>query len=496
MSDKQNGLDHFPKRFIERMEGILGQKQAKAFFAVCETPLPKTFRHLWGDLPETFTQNPIQTLTNTYRWEKTAIRNVNDEKITFGHTPQHFVGQMYSQSLSSMIPAMVLQKHYEKVDEEGMSGLKVLDMCAAPGSKTLQLSHMVGKTGLVVANEISSSRSKKLAANVIRCGGRNVSIMQSDGTKIPNFLGQEFDVVLLDAPCSSEGFARRSPRYLRENWKEKYIYSCANLQKGLIVAGFRLLAPGGAMLYSTCTTAPEENEEVVAHLQEKFGDAVELVSVRLPKDLPFARGVLEFEGKSYPKEISEKVARFYPHLKNKTWDSECFFVSLIVKKYAISQRAPVKKMIKNPIEKLKKNAEAEIKTRMAKMFGLEKNWSGKLKMYKKENEIWLASDRAITHAQKNSVKRTGLKLLDAYGAPQTNFAWHWGHNARKNVIEVDEKQATAYRKGQDLPLDENIGAQDGDFLIIRHKGLGLGIGKVFKQGKWIKNRLERGWRLV
>jgi len=237
------------------------------------------------------------------------IENASDDN-RIGLTTEHFMGYLYMQEVVSLLPAVVLAPQKGEV---------VLDVCAAPGSKTTQLSQMMCNTGLIVANDNDFLRLKPLKYNIEKCGCLNVAITNVDGRVIKG----QFNKILLDAPCSSEGQIRKDWKVL-SRWSEDYMKSFSNLQKQLITHAFEILKPNGALVYSTCTFAPEENEEVVSYLLENFENA-RLEEIKL-NDFKTSEGIAEWRGKKFSPEV-KKCIRIWPHQN----DTGGFFVAKIVK---------------------------------------------------------------------------------------------------------------------------------------------------------------------
>ena len=168
-----------------------------------------------------------------------------DRSIPLGHTLPHFTGRIYVQEASSMIPPLLL---------DAKAGERVLDMAAAPGSKTTQLAAMMNNSGLLVANDSSVSRLKALTANLERCGTLNTVIANLNGHRLGRITGSMFDRVLLDAPCTAEGTAAKSPEVLRR-WSENAIKKLATLQSKLLAAA---QARGNACLLNVHICARRE----------------------------------------------------------------------------------------------------------------------------------------------------------------------------------------------------------------------------------------------
>ncbi|MBT5022072.1 RsmB/NOP family class I SAM-dependent RNA methyltransferase [Candidatus Woesearchaeota archaeon] len=234
---------------------------------------------------------------------------IQGERTDIGNLLEHTLGYIYVQEAASMIPPVVL---------DPQPGDIVLDMCAAPGSKTTQIAAMIQNKGFIIANEIEWKRGISLGINVQRCGIQNYVLTNMRGQDIKG----SFDKILIDAPCTATGTIRKSATSLLE-WNPTRVKRVAKIQRELLEHGFNLLKPGGILVYSTCTLEPEENEGVVDFLINKFENAkVE------PIDLTINRtpAVTEFEGATYSDEV-KKTLRIWPQDN----DSEGFFVARIKK---------------------------------------------------------------------------------------------------------------------------------------------------------------------
>ncbi|PID70505.1 hypothetical protein CSB37_02345 [bacterium DOLZORAL124_38_8] len=479
---------NFPTRFIERIKQVLVEKKNQSeFFDRCTAPLPKTVRVVHpkknlDTLPKDWTLTPVADIPSVY-----FIERPNQKELALGKTFEHRTGKIYSATLSSLFSAFVLDAQPEE---------KVLDLCAAPGSKSTFLAEKIGKEGILVANELSASRIKKLAANMDRLAIANTVLTQNNGATMHFFLDQEFDRILVDAPCSSEGFGRKSSAFFEKQWFEHKIHDCAKLQRQLIVSAFRMLAPGGTMVYSTCTTAPEENELVVQHLLEEFGDAVELQSIPIT-EIPHTNGITEFNGTKILAEVQQKSVRLWPHLYSDKWDSECFFI-VKIKKTEATQRPPaVKEFSDSLLKKMPKNKMAELIVRWHKSFGIPRDEFKRLILANKNGEVFLTNSGALSFAKKNKYQRVGLKLLDAHGNITPEFVQRFGVLITKNRVELTKEQVQKYLDGYDLmlepsQLDElNVDSQFQNAVVVKYDGFALGWGKLLKGGK-LKNKIDRG----
>lgn len=239
-------------------------------------------------------------------WDETCF--VVAGEIPVGSTLEHWLGYYYVQEATQLLPAKALDPQSEE---------KVLDLCAAPGGKATQIGQYMGDKGLLVANDSSPKRIQALLANIYRLGIKCAVVTECPGEQFPG--EGEFDRVLVDAPCSAEGVARRFP-HVRKGASLRTIQRLSGLQKKLLVRALGLVRPGGVVVYSTCTLAPEENEEVILHVLA-CGMA-ELLPWEPP--VPHERGLTSFGAKEYGSEM-RKTVRIYPH----HFDSEGGYIGIL-----------------------------------------------------------------------------------------------------------------------------------------------------------------------
>lgn len=168
-----------------------------------------------------------------------------------GKTSLHEAGAFYIQEPSAMLPATLLD-----VDD---SGLRVLDLCAAPGGKSTAIADLMRGEGLLVSNEIIPNRASKLSENIERMGVVNALVCSHDPAFLADRFPVFFDRIMVDAPCSGEGMFRKNPEAVDE-WSEENVKMCADRQDMILDCAARMLSPGGTMVYSTCTFSREEDE--------------------------------------------------------------------------------------------------------------------------------------------------------------------------------------------------------------------------------------------
>ncbi len=211
-------------------------------------------------------------------------------------------GEIYVQSLPSMIPPLVLLP---------ASGDYVLDLTAAPGSKTTQMACLMNGEGKILANDNNKPRFFRLKSNVELQGAPNIELSLHYGETFGKKFPETFDKILLDAPCSAEGRFEASEPSSFGYWKPSKVYEMAKKQKKLLFSALHALKPGGTLVYSTCTYAPEENEGVLNWALQKFGDAVKVepVSVQLPNQMS---GITSWEKESFNPAV-KKAVRILPN---------------------------------------------------------------------------------------------------------------------------------------------------------------------------------------
>jgi tRNA (cytosine49-C5)-methyltransferase len=235
-----------------------------------------------------------------------------DKRRDVGNLLEHHLGKIYVQEAASMIPPLVLNPK---------PGDIILDMCAAPGSKTTQIGMMMENKGLLVANDYKGMRLQSLGINLQRSGLTCSLISLMHGKRFHNF---EFDKILVDAPCSGTGTIRKSLKTIKI-WNAGMITKLARQQKELLENAFNNLKVGGELVYSTCSVEPEENEGVVDYLLKKFDNA-KIVKVKLP-GLNVSNPVLEFGRVKFDERVKDTL-RIWPQDN----DTEGFFIAKIHKK--------------------------------------------------------------------------------------------------------------------------------------------------------------------
>ena len=210
--------------------------------------------------------------TQTVVWSEDALILLNAKEDAVTALPMFENGEIYMQSLSSMIPPIVLDAKPEE---------NVLDMAAAPGGKTTQIAALTGGRAMITACERNKMRADRLRYNIDRQGAPRVTVMNMDARQLDDLFA--FDRILLDAPCSGSGTVTEGSR---GQFSKDYLDRTVKMQKTLLDKAIRLLKPGHELVYSTCSVLKEENEEVVASALKKGGVSVVPIDGAAFEDVP------------------------------------------------------------------------------------------------------------------------------------------------------------------------------------------------------------------
>lgn len=261
--------------FLERMKCLLGE-EFEEFYQSLFLPQQKAIFVNKSKISVKEFEKIIDFDIEKIPYEQSGFYINNDKK---GRHPLHHAGAFYLQEPSAMFTVNSVQF---KGDET------VLDMCAAPGGKSIQIASRI-PNGFLISNEIVKSRSDILLSNIERMGLKNVIITNDTPENLANAYGNTFDVCLVDAPCSGEGMFRRGVE-VTEQWNENLAEMCAVRQLDILSHAHKTIKTGGLLIYSTCTYAVKENEDVVREFIKKHNYELVNISYNLPRgiDMPEA----------------------------------------------------------------------------------------------------------------------------------------------------------------------------------------------------------------
>ena len=313
-----------PEDFIERLHLMYGNSLVNEIIKTF-VERPTTFRinTLKAD-KKIILENLVQLgfKVQSISWYTDAFILKNQTKRALMETPMYLGGQIYLQSLASMVPPLVL---------DPKSGERVLDLTAAPGSKTSQIAALMQAQGELVANDNNKIRFFKLKHNLDLLGVTeerpewSFKLAMQHGAALAKRYPKYFDKVLLDAPCSAESRFIKGDGSTYGYWSERKVKEMAYKQRQLIFSAWSAIKPGGTLVYSTCTFAPEENEIQVARLLERYGYEASVAEAGIAgiKCLPT---LIEWKGRAINQAL-KKCLRIQP-----TAEIEGFFIAKICKK--------------------------------------------------------------------------------------------------------------------------------------------------------------------
>lgn len=430
----------FPTGFEEKYQRLLG-KEAASFFSTFDQEPISAFR-----------TNPLKEGQVTFSDPIPGTKWGYYGKVS-GKSPEHVTGLIYSQEPAAQMVAQVAHPH---------EGMRVLDLAAAPGGKSTHLLSYLNNTGLLVSNEINNKRSKILVENIERFGARNVLVTNESSERLAKVFSSFFDLIVLDAPCSGEGMFRKQPDAM-DYWSLDYPAQCAALQREILEDAVKMLANGGELVYSTCTWAPEENEEIVAWLLDEF--PLELV------DLPKLNGMTP--GIDYP-----ETARMYPH----RFKGEGQFVAKFrfVGEHKLPKLRPARSNLAADQRSLwqifqKEHLKVELKGDL-QTFG---------------DQLYLLP-LGLPDLSKIKIARNGLHLgtfKKKRFEPSFALGLALQPSEVKNKLELSQQDFEVYVGGETLQIKESL--PNGWYQLLIH-GNGLGFAKLANQT--LKNYFPKGLR--
>ena len=403
-----------------------------------------------------------------------------DRSVPLGKDILHVLGYTYMQEASSMLPVAML---------DPKPGEKILDMAAAPGSKSTQIAARMKERGIVVCNDMQEMRLKTLREALRRLGCTNALVTKKKGQWFGRYMVGRFDKVLIDAPCTGQGTARKDKTALQYCSIDS-IGKNAKLQRELIESAVHATALGGRIVYSTCTLTPEENEEVVLSILQKYPEQLEVVDPR----------EVDLKGRQWDMtqaiEDSYLVQRSLPdytqdvpmlRLWPQTYDSEGFFCAVLKKTGPTSE--PLLTDIIPPREEIiPRSRERAISSYLVEHFGMDP--IGEDEMLLEHDDRYLLTTKEIVRF-KFPTPNVGLglpfgkKISSDPVLLDHDFLTLRGSKAIKNVIHLTEKEWKELKEGKDIACDTGLNG----FVLLHLDGRCIGRGRA-KNGN-CKNQLPR-----
>lgn len=406
-----------------------------------------------------------------------------DENVRPGKHPYHEMGLYYIQEPSAMSAAALLAPK---------PGMRVLDLCAAPGGKSTQLATYLGDSGLLVSNEINTQRSRILSQNIERMGIKNAIVTNEDSFVLASHFPGFFNAIQVDAPCSGEGMFRKLPEAI-EQWSMENVAICAARQKEILDNAAVMLKPGGVIVYSTCTFSKEENEDVIEYFLER-----------------------------HPDFTLEEMERFWPHKV----DGEGHFVAKLVRRGSVNELGADYDVCEDSCNKVEDTGlKADRKTKKNKNSKNRKNET-KPALTKENMKLltefldetisedmaaWIKNSRLVMFGEQLyrlpdmevdikglKVQRAGLHIGEFKKQrfePSHSLALALKLSEAKNVVKLtwDDPQTTGFFNGQSVMLsDEQTAECKKGWALVCVDGYTAGWGKV--NGTQVKNHYPKGLR--
>lgn len=426
-----------PQAFLQRMQSQLGEEYAD-FLRALERPRAVALRlnPLKGERPA------LPFMQERVPWESEGYYYDTDSRP--GLHPYHEAGVYYLQEASAMAPVRLL---------DPQPGERVCDLCAAPGGKTTQIAGEMAGQGFLLCNEINPKRAKILSRNIERMGVANALVTNEHPQNLAKRLWGFFDRVLVDAPCSGEGMFRKEEAAITD-WSEETVEMCAHRQSEILDSGAQLVRDGGILVYSTCTFAPQENEQVVEAFLQRHSEFS-----RVAVDAPWFT------------QVAEGSFRLWPHkLKG-----EGHFAAVLRKNGGSQEDVSLETPQKLPKQWLDfaKQMNITLPDGKAVLFG--------------QSLYWAPGEMPSLRGLK--VLRPGLELgevkKDRFEPAHGLALWLKTAANTLNVTSQGE-EIQAYLHGETLPC------QGKGWCLVQVDGYSIGWGKC--DGKVLKNHYPKGLR--
>lgn len=452
-----------PTDFITKYRKLLG-KEAPAFLEALNSKSYSGFRI------NPLKANPTTTIATAMG--KVPYVETGYYGAVDGKSLDHVAGAIYSQEPSAMYVGEVVNPQ---------PGEHVLDLCAAPGGKTTHLIAKMHDQGFIVANEIFRKRAMVLAENLERWGTRNTVVMNESPADLEGQYPAFFDRILVDAPCSGEGMFRKEPAGI-EYWNKDYPAECANRQRKIIASALKMLKPGGVLVYSTCTFAPEEDEQNIAWLLQQYPD-MKMLPIKKYPGMDDGRP----EWADGNPNLKMAVRLFPHHLKG-----EGHFIAKLQKQADTKISAPNTSKRK---KKREKRQQGQLDRDQRKLFNDFVSWL--MPDYQPHHLLTFGDQlydlpEGINDLADHRILRPGLHLgtfKKKRFEPALALALTMHPAASQRVIEIDHDQWCHYVHGDTITITDHL--QNGWYLLVC-EGYSCGFGKLV--GQTIKNFYPKGLR--
>ncbi len=461
---------------IERYRPYLSASELQRLLDSAAVPAPSAVR-----VNRLKSSNPAASLAEwaeRYGWHISKIPfsdascQVLAAQTPPGQTLEHRLGYYYIQDAASILPVSLFSPP--------QSRRLVLDMAASPGGKTTQLIDNNLDQDFVVANDSSASRLSALRTVVQMWGSANHMIANFAGERLGDWFPETFDCVLLDAPCSMESLrvsASHPPRPITADERGRL----ASRQLALLISAAKALKPGGELVYSTCTLAPEENEAVVSALLNLYPDAFQVDNFE--NRVPIASGLSSFEGQIFDASIKNSW-RVWPHI----FDTNGFFAVHLRKTAAIPAnplQPPSRPFIATGFTPASPKLTADLDAQISDLYGvslIQNLAQSGLTLFQRAESLHLVPEAYLDHFASLPFHSLGMpfgKLFHGNIALSVDLINRFGDRFISNTWTIPAEWVASWLFGQDLRNLDFSNLRQGSIVQVRDEiGRNLGAGKL------------------
>lgn len=462
------------QKIIDYLTSLYGKESAEKYTQFIES---EPAQYIRINLAKISKSNLSDLLYKKYQIQTDSVKNFDNvlkiiagnDKI--GKTLEHILGLYYIQSLSSMLPPLILNPNHNDI---------VMDLCGAPGSKSTELAEMMDNKGTLLINEIDNERIKALVFNLERMNVINAAVIHSKGEVLSKIYNDHFTKVLVDAPCSGLGIIQKKGE-VSNWWSLNHVDRLQQLQIRLLIAAIKMAKVGAEIVYSTCTLSVEENELVIDKILEKY--PVELLDIELP--VPVRKAFTEYEGKQLNPEL-KKAIRILPW----EFDSDGFFL-VKLRKVDLTESVD-KEYVRDSFSKVVKSNHKEIQpllSYISEHFGIERKVLDDYKYILKSKDIYFVS-KDWNDENIGLFNRIGLKFgtLDkkdriTFSSQAAQVLGNYITSFIYNLQNEDELKnyLTGWKiKDADIP--------DGQYIVKYNNNV---LGTAVKNNEGLKSRFPR-----
>ena len=481
-----NTAAHTQAAALERFQPLLPASEWPALLAELEKPLTPALR------VNPLKTNPgdVQTWASRYGWEMQPVPFspagwwIKQFAQTVSQTIEHRMGHYYIQEAASMLPV-------ELFDIPANSSPLVLDLAASPGGKT---THLVARTldrGLVIANDSGLDRITALRLVLQTWGAANIAATRFPAEKFGRWFPNTFDLVLLDAPCSMQSLRSTESHSLRPiSTREQN--ALARRQTTMLISALAALKPGGQVVYSTCTLAPEENEAVLDAVLARYPNSLRIEPLEQRLSVP-APALASAYGHSFDPQVAN-AARLWPH----RYGTAGFFAAWITKTGPVElpgEPAPARPLEAVGQRALSPQEHSDLIGRFQSNYGhdlADVLGNLNLDLYHSPGAVYAVPRRYLEQFRDFPCQLLGLKLVEQTpGGWQPAHDWvsRFGRHFTDGRVILDEQASAAWLRGQDVPRSGAARREDSLLVVVDDHGRILGRGRP--QGEQVKNLLPR-----